>query len=89
VRSEQRGKTANWPRPGGLGCVGEAPSLCPLPKKAKRGRFAYTALPAAHFDRNERYAYFVDRTLGGFAFQGFLARYAAKNANNVLIFIHC
>jgi len=25
---------------------------------------ARTALPAAHFDRNERYAYFGDRTLG-------------------------
>ena len=24
---------------------------------------ARTALPAAHFDRNERYAYFGDRTL--------------------------
>jgi hypothetical protein len=33
---------------------------------------ARTALPAAHFDRNERYDYFGDRTLGGFAFQGFL-----------------
>ena len=35
----------------------------PSSEKAKRGRFAYTALPAAHFDRNERYAYFGDRTL--------------------------
>src|SRR6516225_5679147 len=61
VRSEQRAKTANWPRPRGLRCVGEASSLCPLPEKAKRGRFAYIALPAAHFDRNERYAYFGDR----------------------------
>jgi hypothetical protein len=26
---------------------------------------APTALPAAHFDRNERYAYFGDRTLEG------------------------
>jgi hypothetical protein len=30
---------------------------------AKRGRFAYTGLPAAHFDRNERCAYFGDRSL--------------------------
>ena len=39
-------------------------TLLPSSEKAKRGRFAYTALPAAHFDRNERYAYFGDRTLG-------------------------
>ena len=41
VRSEQRGKTANWPRPGGLRLkmgrrlrdVGEASSLCSVGKK--------------------------------------------------------
>ena len=31
--------------------VGEASSLC-LPGETKRGRFAYTALPTAHFDRH-------------------------------------
>jgi hypothetical protein len=31
--------------------VGEASSLCSW-EEAKRGRFAYTALPAANFDRN-------------------------------------
>jgi hypothetical protein len=36
----------------------------PSSEKAKRGRFAYTALPTAHFDRNESYAYFGDRTRG-------------------------
>ena len=39
--------------------VGEASPLCffaLLPKSAKRGRFAYTALPAAHFDRNKVHA---------------------------------
>ena len=35
------------------GGVGEASSLLLLPKRAKRGRFAYDALPAAHFERND------------------------------------
>jgi hypothetical protein len=39
IRRPPDGKTAS--RPGGLRCVGEASSLCPLLKKAKRGRFAY------------------------------------------------
>ena len=32
--------------------VGEASSLC-FSGKAKRGRFAYAAFPAAHFERND------------------------------------
>jgi|SRR6516165_6821750 hypothetical protein len=52
VRSEQRGKTANRPRPRGLRWVGEA-SRFALFRKGKARRFAYTALPAAHFERNE------------------------------------
>src|SRR5215469_5632526 len=62
VRSEQRGKTANWPRPGGLRSKWAA-------GKARGGRISRsirnrgTTQPAAHFHRNERYAYFGDRTL--------------------------
>ena len=37
--------------------------LALLSEEAKRGRFAYIALPAAHFDRNETCTYFGDRTL--------------------------
>jgi hypothetical protein len=32
--------------------VGEASSLCP-PGRSKAGRFAYAALPTAHFERND------------------------------------
>jgi len=35
----------------------------PSPEEAKRGRFAYNALPAAQSDRNESYADFGNRTL--------------------------
>src|SRR6516162_11580333 len=61
VRSEQRRKTANWPRPRGLRCVGEA-SRFALFRKSKARRFAYTPWRRHHFDRNERYAYFGDGT---------------------------
>jgi hypothetical protein len=44
---------ATSPRLTGLRCVGEASSLCPFCEEARRGRFAYTALPAAHFERND------------------------------------
>src|ERR1700731_1557800 len=56
--SEQRGKTANWPRPRGLrwkwagGCVARRSRIDSdmLPPSASPAR---TALPAAHFDRNK------------------------------------
>jgi len=50
--SEQRGKTANWPRPGGLrwkwagGCVARRLRIDADMRPPR-------ALPAAHFDRNE------------------------------------
>jgi hypothetical protein len=50
--SEQRGKTANWPRPGGLprkwagGCVARRLHI-DLDMRPPR------ALPAAHFERND------------------------------------
>ncbi|HEY1476930.1 MAG TPA: hypothetical protein VGF37_04530 [Chthoniobacterales bacterium] len=36
--------------------VGEASSVCP-PGRSKARRFAYAALPTAHFDRNNTHAF--------------------------------
>ena len=46
---------------------------------------ARTALPAAHFDRNERYAYFGDRTLEGSGIGGpETTSNAARNSSGIL-----
>ena len=56
------GRRLRWAR--------EASSLCSW-EEAKRGRYACTALPAAHFDRNETCSYFGDSVTGQCRLTGF------------------
>src|SRR5215468_2537112 len=68
VRSESRGRETEK-RPigrGPEGCDENGPAAVPRPRDRLRIALDMRpprALPAAHFDRNERHAYFGDRTL--------------------------